>query len=322
MINIGNYRLKTNILLAPLSGCADLPFRLIMREYGAKFCFFEMIDANALQKNKKSLEMLKTTTKDRPIAGQLVGSDPDIMLSSAKEMIKHADIKFLDVNAACPVRKVIKKKAGAYLLKEPILLYKIIKKLSSNLDLPITVKLRIGYDRIDNKNIADISAGCEHNGASAIFVHGRTRTQGYSGPVEHSAIRSVKNAVSIPVFGSGNIFTPEQAKEMMEKTGCDGIIVARGAFGNPWIFKNILNYIKGKPLYQPTPEDRKKAAVKHIKYIMKYNASLPKGKIGLMRKAALWYMKSFHNAACLRKKINCAKSAEELIDMINSAECH
>ena len=245
MINIGNYKLKTNILLAPLAGCADLPFRLIMREYGAKFGFFEMIDANALKRNKKSLEMLKTTAKDRPIAGQLVGSNPEIMLSSAKEMINHVDIKFLDINAACPVRKVIKKKAGAYLLKEPILLYKIIKKLSSNLNLPITVKLRIGYDRTDNKNIADIAASCEHNGASAIFVHGRTRTQGYSGPVDYSAIRSVKNAVSVPVFGSGNIFTPEQAKEMMEGTGCDGIIVARGSFGNPWIFKNILNYIKG-----------------------------------------------------------------------------
>ena len=320
MLKIGNYELPSRILLAPLAGCSDLAFRLIMRSYGAKFAFLQMIDANALSRNKKSLEMLSTTQKDRPIAGQLLGSDPDIMLASAKIILEHVDIKFLDINAACPVKKIIRKKAGAYLLKEPQLLYRVIKKLSSTLKVPITVKLRLGYDHVDRAHIVEIAKKCEKNGASAIFIHGRTRLQGYCGPVDLDAIKAVKSAVTIPVFGSGDILTPKQAFEMMATTGCDGILVARGSFGNPWIFRNIERFLKGKPLFIPTFDDRKKAALKHLKYLGKYDRSLSKGKVGLMRKSVLWYMKGFPNSSYLREKINNAQSRKALADIIRSAE--
>ena len=321
MLKIGNYKLPSRVLLAPLAGCSDLPFRLIMRSYGAKFAFLQMIDANALAWNKKCLEMLATTPEDTPIAGQLLGSDPDSMLTSAKIMLEHVDIKFLDINAACPVKKIVRKKAGAYLLKEPQLLYKVIKKLSSVLKVPITVKLRVGYDHIDRDHIVEIAKKCEDNGASAIFVHGRSRSQGYSGPVDLGVIKAIKSAVSIPVFGSGNILTPEQAAEMLDATGCDGILVARGSFGNPWIFRNIERHLKGKPPFIPTFNDRKKAALKHLRYFEKYSVSRSKGRVGLMRKAVLWYMKSFPNSAYLREKINNAKSRNDLEAIIRSAEC-
>lgn len=321
MLKIGNYELPSRILLAPLAGCSSLPFRLIMRSYGAKFAFFEMIDANALPRNKKSFKTLATTSKDSPIAGQLLGSDPELMLASAKIMLEHVGIKFLDINAACPVKKIVKKKAGAYMIKEPQLLYMVIKKLSSNLGVPITVKLRTGYDHIDRDNIAEIAKKCEINGASAIFIHGRTRSQGYSGPVDLGAIKAVKSAVTIPVFGSGNIFTPEQAREMMDATGCDGILVARGSFGNPWIFRNIERHLEGKPLFIPTFEDRKKAALKHLKYLEKYNSSSSKGKVGLMRKSALWYMKGFASSARLRGEISSIKDQKDLEAIIRSAKC-
>ncbi|MFC1560075.1 tRNA dihydrouridine synthase DusB [Candidatus Margulisiibacteriota bacterium] len=321
MLKIGNYELPSRILLAPLVGCSNLPFRLIMRSYGARFAFFEMIDANALTRTKKSFEMLETTPKDSPIAGQLLGSDPLLMLASAKILLEHVDIKFLDINAACPVKKVIKKKAGAYMLKEPQLLYRVIKKLSSALNIPITVKLRAGYAHIDRDHIAEIAKKCEKNGASAIFIHGRTKSQEYTGPVDMDAIRAVKSAVMIPVFGSGNIFTPEQAIEMMDTTGCDGILVARGSFGNPWIFRNIERHLKGKPLFIPTFEDKKKVALKHLEYLEKYYSSPSKGKVGLMRKAALWYMKGFPHSARLREKLNNAKGQKDLEAIIRSAEC-
>ena len=319
MIMIGKYRLNTNVLLAPLAGCADLPFRLIMREHGAKFAFFEMVDANALKNNKKSLESLETDKKDRPIAAQLVGANPELMLSSARKLLKLVDVAFIDVNAACPVKKILKKKAGSYLIKDPKALYKVIKKLSSKLDVPVTVKLRSGYSRADHAAIAEIARNCEKNGASAIFIHGRTRDQGYSGEVDYEAIRAVKKAVKIPVFGSGNVLTPELAKRMFDETGCDGILVARGSFGNPWIFRNIEEHLKGRPVHTPDLEEKKKAALEHIGYINKYS-SRPLRTIGLMRKAALWYMKGFSNAAQLRGRINTAKSYDELKGMITGAK--
>jgi nifR3 family TIM-barrel protein len=321
MLKIGNYELPSRILLAPLAGCSDLAFRLIMRSYGAKFAFLPMIDANALLRSKKSIKMLSTTSKDRPIAGQLLGSDPDSMLASAKIILEHVDVKFLDINAACPVKKIVKKKAGAHMIREPRLLYGVIKKLSSSLKVPITVKLRVGYDHVDLDHIAEIARKCEAHGASAIFVHGRTRSQGYSGAVDLAAIKAVKSAVRIPVFGSGDIFTPEQARQMMDATGCDGILVARGSFGNPWIFRNIERHLKGKPPFIPTFDDKKRAALKHLKYIEKYGSRKSKGKVGVMRRSAMWYMKGFPNSARLREKINNANSQKELAAIISSAEC-
>ncbi|MDI6731321.1 MAG: tRNA dihydrouridine synthase DusB [Candidatus Margulisbacteria bacterium] len=314
MVKIGSQNIDANIFLAPMSGCTDLPCRLISRDYGAKFCFYEMIDAHSLiyKSVKGDSEYFKTTHNDWPIAGQLLGADEETMLKAAKIFLSLRKLSFLDINAACPVKKVIKKKAGATLLKNPTQLNKIIKTLATKLDLPITVKLRIGYTKADNKEIVKIAKDCQKHGASAIFIHGRTQKQGYSGEVNYQAIAAVKEAVNIPVFGSGNIFTPELAKKMLDETGCDGIMVARGALGNPWIFRGIEQYLQtGTVLPAPSREERLKAMRIHLNYILQYKH--PKNMIGFLRKIAIWYTKSFPNASKMRQEIGEMKSVEELI---------
>lgn len=322
MLKIGSKKINTNIFLAPLSGCADLSFRLIAREHGAEFCFYEMFDSNSLARNSgtKFKDMIQKHPKDLPIAAQILGSDPEIMLKGAKILLElNNHISFLDINAACPIRKVIKKKSGAYLLKEPELLYRIIDKLSSTLPLPITVKMRVGYQIIDIKNIIDIAKNCEQNGAKALFVHGRTKSQLYSGKVDYNSIKAIKDNVKIPVIASGNIFSPQQAKQTIEATGCNGVIVARGAFGNPWIFNQIKCLLeKGIILPDPTLKEKLAVLIKHLQYLEKYKMLAPKNRIGFARKVAIWYFKNFKNAAVLRGGVGKIQSFEELYKLIDS----
>jgi nifR3 family TIM-barrel protein len=321
LIKIGCVKIPSNIILAPMAGCTDLPFRLIAREHGAKFCFFEMVDCNSITYGAKRRvhSILKTAEGDTPIAAQLLGRDPSRMLEGAEEIIKIAKPSFLDINAACPARKVIKKKCGAYLLKDEAELYAIIKKLSSSLPIPVTVKLRIGYDKNDPAEIADLTKRCEENGAAAIFVHGRTQARGYSGPIDYTSIKAIKKSVQIPVFGSGNIFSPELAKKMLDETGCDGILVARGALGNPWIFEEISEYItKGRKKAEPTFADRKNVMKKHITTIEKLKDHGPRGNVGHMRKAVFWYLKGFHLAAKVREKVSLVNSYKKMIELLDT----
>jgi len=320
MVTIGNYNIDANVFMAPMSGCTDLPFRLIAREHGAKLCFFEMIDSNSLVFcPKTNVDILRTNNKDLPIAAQLVGSDPDIMLKAAKKLVDMLDIKFLDINAACPVKKIIKKKAGAYFLRDPQTLYKMIHSFASKLSVPITVKLRTGYLKPDIDNIVNISKNCQKNGASAIFLHGRTQKQGYSGEIDYAAIKAVKQAVKIPVFGSGNIISPQLAKKMIDETGCDAVIAARGALGNPWIFKNIEQYLKDGTLPHSIDIKTKiKTLNKHLSYIDRYRDLLPSSKLGYMKKVSLWYLKKFSNASRMRNMVNSAADREELNELLGS----
>jgi tRNA-dihydrouridine synthase B len=320
MVTIGNFKIDAKVFMAPMSGCTDLSFRLIAREHGAKLCFFEMVDSNSLVYSpKKDADILMTTKDDNPIAGQLVGPDPEMMLKAAKVLIKNTNIKFLDINAACPVKKIVKKKAGAYFLKEPKALYKIIKSFSSKLDLPITVKLRTGYLKMDIDNLVKIAKNCQKSGASAIFIHGRTQKQGYSGDIDYSAIKKVKQALNIPVFGSGNIMSPELAKKMMDETGCDGVIAARGALGNPWIFEDIEHYLKTGALPRPLSIETRVASLKrHLEYIDKYKSIHPSSKAGFMRKIALWYLKDFSGARRTRTMVNSVGTYGELVKLLGS----
>ncbi len=321
MLKIGSVKIPSNILLAPMAGCTDLPFRLITREHGAKFCFFEMVDCNSITYGAKRRvhSILKTTGEDRPIAAQLLGRDPSKMLVGAEEIIRAAKPLFLDINAACPAKKVVKKKCGAYLLKDESELCAILKKLSSNLPIPVTVKLRIGYDKIDPERIAGLARRCADSGASAIFVHGRTQAKGYSGPIDYASIKAIKESVSIPVFGSGNIFSPEFAKKMLGETGCDGILVARGALGNPWIFEEISEYItNGRIRTAPSLVSRKNVLKKHITAIEKFKTPGPGGNAGHMRKAVFWYLKGFPLAARIREKVSLVKSYEEMLKLVDS----
>lgn len=311
--------LKEKIILAPLAGCSDLAFRLIAREHGCKFAFYEMSDSNALVHNNnphKTLQMLKYHRKDKPIAAQILGGDPDRTLKASEILLSGCKPEFLDLNAACPARKVIKKRAGAHLLRDPKMLYKIIRTLARSLSLPITVKIRTGYAVTDIKEITTIAKNCQKNGASIIFVHGRTMKQQYSGAVDYKAIKAIKQAVDIPVYGSGDILTPPLAEKMFVETGCDGILVARGAIGNPWIFKNIERYLKGKKVQEPSFDTRIKILKKHLAYLEKYMDYSSKSKVGHMRKVGIWYMRGLPQASELRRVIGATHSEKALISNI------
>ncbi|NQT30594.1 MAG: tRNA-dihydrouridine synthase [Candidatus Saganbacteria bacterium] len=311
MIKIGSCQIDTNVFLAPMAGCTDLSLRLISREHGAKFCFFEMFDSNSLiHGGPKKTDLCKSLKKDNPIAAQLLGSDPDTMFSAAQRLLELTNPYFLDINAACPVRKVIRKKAGAYLLLEPKALYAILRKLSSEISLPVTVKMRVGYDRFSKKEIVEIAKNCQENGAAALFVHGRTKREGYSGEVNYKAIKAIKEAVGIPVFGSGNVFSKALAQKMFDETSCDGILIARGALGNPWIFS-------GKSRSDIDWKERKKVLLKHLSYIEKYKDGNSQGRVVHMRKVALFYISSLPYASRMRAQITPLKTYKELVDLID-----
>jgi len=319
VIKIGNCSIGTNIFLAPMAGCSDLPFRLIAREHGAKFCFYEMVDSNSLIYDRhKTYGNLKTDKSDLPIAAQLLGSDPSGMLEAAQRLLKLVNVSFLDLNCACPAKKVIKKKSGAHLLRDTPRLYAILQRLISELPLPITMKIRSGFDKKDDGHIVEMAKHCEDIGVSAIFVHGRLRTQGYAGGVDYGAIKKIKDAVRIPVFGSGNIFSGESAKLMLDETGCDGILVARGALGNPWIFKEIKEYIEtGKSSKEISLAEKKNALKKHLDYIDKYKSISASGKVGYMRKVAIWYLKNIPSASNLRARITReTKSCQDILKIV------
>jgi nifR3 family TIM-barrel protein len=314
--------MNTKIYLAPMAGITDLPLRLISRGLGATHCFFEMLDAKATVYNHPaSRRCLKTLKKDFPIAAQLVGGDPCVMLDAAEKLTTLVEISFLDINSACPAKKIIKKGAGAALLNDTATLGKIIKKLSSQLRIPITVKLRTGFNTRDIKECVKTAKICQTNGASTLFIHGRTSSQGYYGDIDYESIKAVKAALKIPVFGSGNILNPFLAKKMLDETGCDGILVARGALGNPWIFQDIDNYLKkGKTLKKPTLEVKKRILKKHLAYIEKYKDMTDNDKIGFMGKVTMWYLKGLHGATKIRVCISEVTSYKELVSLIDRVD--
>jgi len=315
VIKIGNANIATNVFLAPLSGCTDLPFRLIAREHGARFCFYEMLDANSLTHNRRqSFDILNTTKEDSPTAAQILGAEPEIVLDAAQKVLDRVKMPFLDLNCACPARKVIKKKAGSHLLRDTPRLYSILKKLIPSVNLPVTIKIRTGFDTRDLRHIVTMAKHCETLGVSAIAVHGRLAKQGYAGEVDYEAIRKIKEAVRIPVIGSGNVFSPELAKKMFDDTGCDGILVARGALGNPWIFGQINEYLKhGTAPKEISVEEKRKVLKKHLSYIHELRDMSKTGMVGFMRGVTMWYLKGISNASRIREKITHAKSYEELV---------
>jgi len=320
MIHIGSAAINTNVLLAPMAGCTDLAFRLVARECGARFAFFEMIDSNSVKYGpaKKTASILKTNDDDRPIAGQVLGDDPDAMLVAARRIIELTNPVFIDINAACPVKKAIKKRSGAYLVKHPDVLYKILDKLVPNLPVPVTVKIRTGFETTDTEKITDIARACQVRGAAAIFVHGRTRAQGYAGDIDYASIKAIKDSVKIPVFGSGNVFSPELAKTMLDATGCDGIMAARGALGNPWLLKDIESYLTtGRLGPKPDIASRVEVIKRHLEYIERFRNPHAAGRIGFMRKVVMWHTKYFRRAARLREKISLVKSYEEMIKLVD-----
>lgn len=321
MIRIGSQNISTNIFMAPLSGCTDLAFRLIVREYGAGMCFFEMIDSKSLVYNhKKTLELLTTHKDDVPIAAQLLGSDVSVMCDAASRLLEIVKVSFIDINSACPVPKVVKKNAGAKLLQHPDKLFEIISKMADTLPVPVSVKLRIGYKTVDENKILDLVKACESSGASALFIHGRTAVDSYECPVNYDVISKIKKSVKIPVVASGDILSPVLARKMFDSTGCDGILVARGALGNPWIFNSIKKFLDtGFISMDPDFATRKKVLKKHLSLVDRYKESPMPAKLGHMRKIAMWYLKGARRARRIRQGITNAQSYREILGVVDNS---
>ena len=320
MVRIGNKTINTNVFLAPLSACSDLAFRMIARQEGAKFCFFEMLDSNSLvHDSPRSQRILRTCPEDQPIAAQLLGSDPDRMLRSAEMIMKRSPITFLDINAACPARKIVKKGVGACFINAPEPLYRLLEILARALPVPVTVKMRVGLSHVDIPLAVQFAKGLESAGASALFVHGRSRAQENYGPVSYEAIRAVKQAVGIPVFGSGNVLNPPLAKKMLDETGCDGVLIAKGSFGNPFIFKDVEDYLKTGS-WTPVTDLGIKLRVlrKHLLLVRQIDGARTVLRIGELGKICLWYLKGFAEAARVRADIFKSQSDQELLGRVES----
>ncbi len=315
-MKIGAIQLENPYILAPMAGVTDLPFRLLCMEQGAGLLCMEMISAKALQyKNKNTKALLSIHPEEYPVSLQLFGSDPVIISEMAKE-IEELPFQILDINMGCPVPKVVKNGEGSALMKEPKLVWQIVRQTVRAIRKPVTVKIRKGFD--DNHvNAVEIAKAAEDAGAAAIAVHGRTREQYYSGKADWEIIRQVKEAVSVPVIGNGDVTSGETALAMRRRTGCDGVMIGRGAQGNPWIFRELVEYDRtGLLSPRPSREEIKAAMLRHARLQIEFKGDY----LGIreMRKHAAWYTKGMEGAAKLRDAMNRVESYEELEELLDT----
>ena len=319
-LQIGNVTLENNLILAPMAGVSDLPFRLLCREQGAGLVCMEMVSAKAiLYKNRNTEELLTIDPKEHPVSLQLFGSDPDIISEIAKQ-IEERPFDILDLNMGCPVPKVVNNGDGSALMKNPRLAGEIIEKTARASKKPLTVKIRKGFDDA-HVNAVELAHIAQESGAAAVAVHGRTREQYYAGHADWDIIRQVKEAVSIPVIGNGDIRTPEDVAAMAEQTGCDGYMIARGAEGNPWIFRQILHYFEtGEHLSRPDFSEVTEMLLRHAKMQIDckgdYSGSLE------IRNHAAWYTAGYRNSSKLRGRINEVENYEQLEALFREVESY
>lgn len=318
-MNIGNVKLDNPYILAPMAGVTDLPFRLLCKEQGAGLLCMEMISAKALlYKNKNTKALLEIHPEEYPVSLQLFGSDPDIICDIAKS-IEHLPFQILDINMGCPVPKVVKNGEGSALMNQPKLVHEIVYKTARAIKKPLTVKIRKGFNDA-SVNAVEIAKIIEDAGGAAVAVHGRTREQYYSGKADWEIIRQVKEAVSIPVIGNGDVTSGESAVEMREMTGCDGVMIGRGAQGNPWIFRELQEYEKtGEMPSRPNVAEIREMMLRHARLLMDYKGAY----IGIreMRKHVGWYTKGLKGSAKLREEINRVESHEELEKLLYEKLC-
>lgn len=313
-LKIGNVELKNRYILAPMAGVTDLPFRLLCKEQGAGLLCMEMISAKALQyKNRNTKALLQIDPREYPVSLQLFGADPDIISEQAKA-IEELPFQILDINMGCPVPKVVKNGEGSALMKNPRLVYDVVYKTVRAISKPVTVKIRKGFDE-EHVNAVEIAKIIEEAGGAAVAVHGRTREQYYSGKADWDIIRQVKEAVSIPVIGNGDVTGSLAAEQLLEETGCDGVMIGRAAQGNPWIFAQTAEYLEhGTVPKKPELSEVKEMIRRHAGLQMKYKSELTA--MREMRKHVAWYTAGHPHSAQLRAAVNEVQSMEELEQLL------
>lgn len=309
-LKIGNVALENPLVLAPMAGVTDLPFRLLCREQGAGLLCTEMISAKAiLYKNRNTEPLMAIHEREHPVSLQLFGSNPEILGKIAAQ-IEERPFEILDFNMGCPVPKVVNNGEGSALMKNPKLVREIVTALVKAVKKPVTVKIRKGFDD-EHVNAVEIAKIIEDCGAAAVAVHGRTRAQYYSGSADWEIIRRVKEAVSIPVIGNGDVVSPESAEALIKETGCDGIMIGRGVQGNPWLFSQILTYFEtGKVPPKPTVREVREMILRHARLQVEFKGEY----IGMreMRKHVAWYTAGYPHSAKLRADVNEVQTMEEL----------
>ena len=299
-LTIGSLTLNSNLLLAPMAGITNLPMRLLAREQGAALCFTEMVSVNGLVRDgKKTFELLRSSPGDRPLGIQIFGDDPGLMAEGARLVTGHGDL--IDINMGCPVRKVVNGGAGSALLREPAKVASIIREVRRATSLPLTIKIRTGWET-GSANFLEIGRIAGEEGCDAITLHPRSRAQMFEGKADWSGIRELKESVRLPVIGSGDLFTAGDVVAMLGQTGCDGVMIARGALGNPWIFREALDILSGREPRYPVPAERAEAALRHLELFIETAGE----KVALleMRKHFCWYARGLPGSARFRDLIN------------------
>ena len=299
-----------NIILAPMAGITDMPFRALCREQGATFSYTEMISAKALYyKNKNTLPLLQVAKGERPIAVQLFGSEPELLAQEALKL-EEGPYDVFDVNMGCPVPKVVNNGEGSALMRDPEKIGQIVSAMTKVLHKPVTIKIRKGFSA-DQINAVEVAKRAEDAGAAAIAIHGRTREEYYSGHADYDIIRQVKEAVSIPVMGSGDIYKGKDAKRMLDETGCDAVMIARGARGNPWIFREVAHFLEtGEELPRPSVEEVKKMILRHARMLIDFCGE--NMAIRQMRKHAGYYVTGYPDASRIRREVNLCVTFSDL----------
>ncbi len=313
-LKIGPLTLHNNLLLAPMAGISNLPVRLIAREQGASLCFTEMVSVNGLVRDGvKSFELLQSTEADRPLGIQLFGDDPLTLAEGARLVEGHGDL--IDINMGCPVRKVVNAGAGSALLRDPARVKAIVKEVRRATRLPLTIKIRIGW-QLEKPTFQEIAQIAEAEGCDAVTLHPRSRSQMFGGDADWSKIGELKESVAIPVIGSGDLFTPRDIVVMLAQTGCDGIMVARGVLGNPWIFREALDLMAGREAARPDPAEILATAMRHLELAVSLTGE--RRAIQEIRKHLSWYSRGFAGAARFRGLVNSIETKEALAEALRN----